>query len=161
MTTSEYNCCVDDFADGVYRFILKNIRDEEKAKDVVQESFIKMWDKVTDITYEKARSYLFTTAYHTMIDQIRREKKQTTLDDSFTKKMTTENQYSDLKEVLDAALEKLPEIQKSVILLRDYEGYSYEEIGEITNLNESQVKVYIYRARLFLRNYIGELESVL
>ncbi len=161
MTTTQYNTCVDDYADGVYRFILKNIKDEEKAKDVVQDSFIKMWDKVADITYEKARSYLFTTAYHTMIDQIRREKKQTTLDDAFLNKMTTENHYSDLKEVLDAALEKLPEIQKSVILLRDYEGYSYEEIGEITGLNESQVKVYIYRARLFLKNYIGELERVL
>ncbi|MEI6694856.1 MAG: RNA polymerase sigma factor [Bacteroidota bacterium] len=161
MTTSEYNICVDEFADGVYRFILKNIKDEEKAKDIVQDSFIKMWDKVADISYEKARSYLFTTAYHTMIDQIRREKKQTTLDDAFLKSLTTENQYSDLKEVLNAALERLPEIQKSVILLRDYEGYSYEEIGEITDLNESQVKVYIYRARLFLKNYIGTLESVL
>ncbi len=161
MTTTEYNLCVDDFSDGVYRFILKNIKDEDKAKDVVQDSFIKMWDKVADISYEKARSYLFTTAYHTMIDQIRREKKQTVLEDAFLNNLTTENQYSDLKEVLDAALEKLPEIQKSVILLRDYEGYSYEEIGEITNLNESQVKVYIYRARLFLKNYIGELESVL
>ena len=136
MTTSEYNTCVDDFADGVYRFILKNIKDEEKAKDVVQDSFIKMWDKVADISYEKARSYLFTTAYHTMIDHIRREKKQTTLDDALLKNMTTENHYSDLKEVLDAALERLPEIQKSVILLRDYEGYSYEEIGEITDLNK-------------------------
>ena len=161
MTTTEYNLCVDEFADGVYRFILKNIKDEDKAKDVVQDSFIKIWDKVADITYEKARSYLFTTAYHTMIDQIRREKKQTIMDDAFLKNLTTENYYSDLKEVLDAALEKLPEIQKSVILLRDYEGYSYEEIGEITNLNESQVKVYIYRARLFLKNYIGELESVI
>ncbi|MFZ4400821.1 MAG: RNA polymerase sigma factor [Bacteroidales bacterium] len=161
MTTTEYNSCVDDYADGVYRFILKNIKDEDKAKDVVQDSFIKMWDKVADISFEKARSYLFTTAYHTMIDQIRREKKQTTLDDAFLKNLTTENHYSDLKEVLNAALEKLPEIQKSVILLRDYEGYSYEEIGEITDLNESQVKVYIYRARLFLKNYIGELERVL
>jgi RNA polymerase sigma-70 factor (ECF subfamily) len=45
--------------------------------------------------------------------------------------------------------------------LRDYEGYSYEEIGEITGLNESQVKVYIYRARLALKQYIGSLENVL
>ena len=161
MTTTEYNICVDEFADGVYRFILKNIKDEEKAKDIVQDSFIKMWDKVADISYEKARSYLFTTAYHTMIDQIRREKKQTTLDDAFLKSLTTENQYSDLKEVLNAALERLPEIQKSVILLRDYEGYSYEEIGEITDLNESQVKVYIFRARLFLKNYLVSIENVI
>lgn len=161
MTTTEYNKCVDAFSDGVYRFILKNIKDDDKAKDIVQDSFIKMWDKVGDITYEKARSYLFTTAYHTMIDMIRREKKQTTLEESFTRNLSVSHQYSDLKEVLDVAVEKLPDIQKSVIMLRDYEGYSYDEIGEITGLNESQVKVYIYRARLFLKNYIGDLETVI
>lgn len=161
MTTTEYNKCVDAFSDGVYRFILKNIKDDDKAKDIVQDSFIKMWNKVGDITYEKARSYLFTTAYHTMIDMIRREKKQTTLEESFTRNLSVSHQYSDLKEVLDVAVEKLPDIQKSVIMLRDYEGYSYDEIGEITGLNESQVKVYIYRARLFLKNYIGDLETVI
>jgi len=59
------------------------------------------------------------------------------------------------------AVNKLPEIQRSVVLLRDYEGYSYEEIGKITGLNEAQVKVYIYRARVFLKEYIGSLENVL
>ncbi len=71
------------------------------------------------------------------------------------------NHYSDLKEILNEALTKLPEIQRSVILLRDYEGYNYSEIGEITGLNESQVKVYIFRARGFLKNYIGAMENVM
>jgi len=44
--------------------------------------------------------------------------------------------------------------------LRDYEGYSYDEIGDITGLNESQVKVYIYRARIFMKEYIGSLDRV-
>ncbi|HXP48902.1 MAG TPA: RNA polymerase sigma factor, partial [Bacteroidia bacterium] len=69
--------------------------------------------------------------------------------------------YSDAKEVLNEALNKLPEIQRSVIMLRDYEGYDYNEIGEITGLNESQVKVYIFRARKFLKNYIGSVEAVI
>jgi RNA polymerase sigma-70 factor (ECF subfamily) len=58
------------------------------------------------------------------------------------------------------AVDRLPEIQRMVVLLRDYEGYSYQELGELTNLNESQVKVYIYRARVFLKNYIGKMEAV-
>jgi len=62
---------------------------------------------------------------------------------------------------LNKAVDKLPEIQKSVVLLRDYEGCSYEEIGKITHLTESQVKVYIYRARVFLKNYIGSLDRVI
>ena len=70
-------------------------------------------------------------------------------------------QYSDVKKILNDALNLLPEIQKAVITLRDFEGYSYEEIGKITDLNESQVKVYIYRARLFLKQYIGSPERVI
>ena len=72
-----------------------------------------------------------------------------------------QKQYSDLKEVLNRALEQLPEIQKTVVMLRDYEGYDYEEIGEITGLNESQVKVYIFRARTFLKNYLGKVEALI
>lgn len=161
MTTVEYNSCVDEFSDRVYRFILKNIKDDDKAKDVVQESFTKMWEKVSEISNEKARSYLFTTAYHTMIDMIRKEKKSTSLEEISYDVLSREDGYSDAKEVLEEAVKKLPDIQRSVILLRDYEGYSYQEIGKITDLNESQVKVYIYRARCFLKNYIGSLDNVI
>ena len=62
---------------------------------------------------------------------------------------------------LNEAISKLPEDQRSVIMLRDYEGYSYDEIGRITGLNESQVKVYIFRARVFLKNYLVRMEVVL
>lgn len=160
MTTAEYNSCVNKYADGVYRFILKNIGETERARDIVQDSFLKMWERAGEISSEKAKSYLFTTAYHTMIDDIRRNKRLTTLDEN-SAGITVNNTYSDLQKVLETALAKLPDIQKAVITLRDYEGYSYEEIGSITGLNESQVKVYIYRARLSLKNYIRSLDTVL
>ena len=96
-----------------------------------------------------------------MIDNIRREKKKVDYDTVNLHNYSHQDHYSDLQEVLHEALDKLPEIQRSVILLRDYEGYSYEEIGEITGLNESQVKVYIYRARVYLKNYIGSMEAVI
>ena len=161
MTTAEYNLCVDNHADGVYRFILKSIGDEEQARDVVQEAFTRLWEKHKDVNNEKAKSYLFTTAYHSMIDAIRKEKRQTRLEEYHTSEMVFEAPGVDLKDILNEAVDRLPEIQKSVILLRDYEGYSYEEIGKITGLNESQVKVYIYRARLSLKNYIGKLQNVI
>jgi RNA polymerase sigma factor (sigma-70 family) len=161
MTVAEYNQCVDQYSDNVYRFILKNVRDDEMANDIVQDSFLKLWDKKEDISKDKVRSYLFTTAYHTMIDAIRKSKKTVSLNEKASQNFSCDNDYSDLKEVLNEAVERLPEIQRTVVLLRDYEGYSYEEIGEITRLNESQVKVYIYRARLFLKEYIGKLENVI
>jgi RNA polymerase sigma-70 factor (ECF subfamily) len=57
-------------------------------------------------------------------------------------------------------LNRLNETQKSLVMLKDYEGYNYEEIGQIMDLTESQVKVYLHRARLALRNYIGSPENV-
>ena len=161
MTAAEYNQCVDKHADGVYRFILKNIRNEEYARDIVQEAYAKMWEKARDVSFSKSKSYLFTTAYHTMIDMIRKEKFKTDIDQVPEAASFTETGYSDLKEVLNEAVKKLPDVQRSVLLLRDYEGYSYQEIGEITGLNESQVKVYIYRARVFLKNYLVKIDNVI
>ncbi len=154
MTSNEYNTCVDDFSDGIYRFLLKNSHNDELARDLVQDTFMKLWLRRKDVQYKKGKSYLFSTAYHTMIDHFRKHERITKFDGNVHKAGITYDNYSDLKEILDEAVDKLPPVQKSVVLLRDYEGYSYEEIGEIIGLSESQVKVYIYRARLFLKKYI-------
>ena len=160
MTTSEYNNCVDHFSDGVYRFILKNIKDVDRAKDIVQEAYVRLWNKVEEVNFEKAKSYIYTTAYHCLINEIRNDKKSAPMDVQHLDEQSTQNSYSDLKEVVYEAVDRLPKIQKAVVLLRDYEGYTYEEIGEITNLTESQVKVYIYRARVFLKKYLVGLDVV-
>ena len=75
MTRTEYNRTVDHFSDGVYRFILKMCKSKEMAEDVVQDSFMKLWEEVEYIAYDKAKSFLFSTAYHRMIDVLRRETK--------------------------------------------------------------------------------------
>jgi len=160
MTVAEFNQCVDLYSDGVYRFILKNIRDEEAAMDIVQDAYEKMWRKFREINPGSAKSYLFTTAYHRMIDHTRKEKRMVRLPEAYDPPESNSEHYSDLKDILDEALQKLPAIQKSLILLRDYEGYSYEEIGKITDLNESQVKVYIFRGRMALKNYLVSIENL-
>ena len=161
MTVEQYNESVELYADGLYRFILKSIKDSDKAKDIIQDSFEKLWTRIEDVNYEKVKSYLFSTAYHTMIDLIRKEKRLTTMDGLNHESYSDVQQTPDLQQVLHNAVNRLPEIQRTVVLLRDYEGYSYEEIGEITGLNESQVKVYIFRARAYLKSYIGSLEKVI
>ncbi len=160
MTVAEYNECVDRHSDNVYRFILKNLRDDEAAMDIVQDAFERLWMKFREISAGKAKSYLFTTAYHRMIDHIRKESRMVRLEDRHDAAEGAFPQYSDLAVVLDEALKKLPEVQRSVVLLRDYEGYSYEEIGAITGLNESQVKVYIFRARTALKNYLVRVDNL-
>ncbi|HDR68752.1 MAG TPA: RNA polymerase sigma factor [Bacteroidaceae bacterium] len=161
MTVEEYNNAVDQHADNLYRFILKNVKVEDTARDIVQDAFEKLWIKIERVDGEKVKSYLFTAAYHTMIDYIRKENRLETMDESKTYGHYHEEQYSDIREVLNRAFENLPEVQRSVLMLRDYEGYSYQEIAEITNLSESQVKVYIYRARVYLKTYIGNPERII
>lgn len=160
MTSKEYNLAVDEFSDNIYRFALKHLKNEMSAKDIVQETFTKVWIKHEEVAYEKVKSYLFTTAYHALVDWAKKEGRN----GDFEKvEHTASTEFSisfDLQKVLNDALDKLPEVQKTVVLLRDYEGYNYAEIAEITNLNESQVKVYIFRARQTLKDYIKRTELV-
>lgn len=161
MTIAEYNHSVNEYADGIYRFIVKNIRDEPSAEDIVQDTYEKLWLKHEGVNYSKVKSYLFTTAYHTMIDYTRKKKNQVELNQLGQHESQLTAGHIDLKANLDRALQQIPEIQKSVIILRDYEGYSYEEIAEITGLTASQVKVYIYRGRVALRKLIGSPEVLI
>lgn len=161
MTISEFNTCVDLYADGLYRFVLKHVRDKDAAKDLVQDTYEKLWSRVNDLESKNAKSYMFTTAYHTTIDYLRRAKKSERLNIEVHGEGAEKEVGSyDLKAVLNRALETLPEIQKSVVLLRDYEGYDYKEIGNITGLSESQVKVYIFRARQALKEFLVKAEVV-
>lgn len=161
MTEHEYNECVTTYADNVYRFILKNLRHEEDSRDVVQTAFEKMWRNRENVDPQKSKSYLFTVAYHQMIDHIRKVKR-IQLKEDFSDEVKIENKpVSNLKKILDEALNRLSETQKSLVLLKDYEGYSYEEIGEIMDLNPSQVKVYLHRARVQLRNYLVKIENII
>lgn len=161
MTVKEYNRSVEEYADSIYRFIRADLKDKDRANDIVQDSYEKLWRHVAEIEYSVVKSWLFSTAYHTMIDIIRKEKRMTTLEEYNEANLVYESQYSDLNEILHAAIERLPDHHKDLILLRDYEGYSYKEISEITGQTEAQVKINIYRGRLALKSYIGKIETIL
>jgi RNA polymerase sigma factor (sigma-70 family) len=161
MTVKEYNRSVEEYADAVYRFIRADIKDDERANDIVQDSYERLWRHVAELEYPVVKSWLFSTAYHTMIDIIRKENRIKHFEVIPEEIMSAEFQYSDLNEILHIALERLPEQQRSSVLLRDYEGYSYKEIGEITGLSEAQVKINIYRGRIALKSFIGKIETVL
>ncbi len=96
-----------------------------------------------------------------MIDIIRKESRMTRIEESDYHDFLSETQYSDLNEILHLALDRLPEHQRSLVLLRDYEGYSYREISEISGMTEAQVKINLYRGRVAPRNFIVKIESVI
>ena len=161
MTEKEFNECVTNYADNVYRFILKNLRHEEDARDVVQTAFEKLWKNRAEVEAGKSKSYLFTIAYHQMIDHLRKVKRVQLKEEFKEEARVCDGGGGNLKKVLETALARLNETQRSLVLLKDYEGYSYEEIGQITGLNESQVKVYLHRARIQLKNYLVSLENLI
>lgn len=160
MNQSEYNKCVELYADHLYRFVLKNIKLEEQSKDIVQNSFVILWQKRDDVAMDKAKSFLFTIAYRRMIDEIRTYKKTKLVDQMPDRAMGhAETKHTDLKKILHDALDTLPDIQKQLVLLKDYEGYNYEELATITGLNAGQVKINLYRARMSLKKILVSVET--
>jgi RNA polymerase sigma-70 factor (ECF subfamily) len=160
MNQLEYNTCVQLYADHLYRFVFKNIKQEEQSKDIVQNTFVILWQKRYDVEMDKAKSFLFTIAYRRMIDEIRKYKKIKLVDQLPDAVMGhTEITQTDLKKILHDALDTLPDIQKQLVLLKDYEGYNYEELATITGLNTGQVKINLYRARMSLKKILVSVES--
>ncbi len=160
MTITEYNKTVDLYADSLYRFLAKSGNDRDQAKDWVQETFLVLWNNVRNVEFQTSKNYLYTVGYRKMIDHFRSSKRNSTFEITELPLITESDSTAEIQEVLDAALRVIPEIQRTVIVMRDYEGYSYKEIGEITGLNESQVKVYIFRARTSLKEYLMNNDKV-
>jgi len=154
MTTTEYNKCVELFSDNIFRFALKSVRDVNTANDIVQDTYMRLWQHVSDVDFDRVKSYLFRISHNLMIDHFRKNKRNADFETVDQNKYSFLDEYSDLKEQLEKAINTLPQIQKTVLMLRDFEGYAYDEIGEITGLTKAQVKVYIYRGRKNLKNYL-------
>ncbi len=79
MTVSDYNNCVDQHSDGLYRFILKHIRDVDAAKDIVQDTFEKMWRKIDEMVRLKVNLICLPPSYHTLIDYTANKKSKVDL----------------------------------------------------------------------------------
>ncbi len=159
MSAKLYNQSVHDYSNRVCRFVDKLLQDSTAAKDITQEAYLRLWENRDKIDFDKVRAWLFTTAYRLSIDYLKQ--KNRFYSDEWIPEISIDQENPDLKKVLHDALSLLTEQQKSIILLKDYEGYSYEEIGKILQLNESQVKVYLFRARKKIKEYIGDLRLVL
>lgn len=159
MTRKQYNQCVDDHADAIYGFALKNLRQEDDARDIVQESFEKLWRRHEAVEYEKSRSYLFSIAYHCIIDQVRKVKRFSAADVTGDLLEERPHGYED-RQWIEAGLDKLNEQERSLIILRDYEGYSYEELSGLTGLSLTQVKVYLFRARKKFKDWLVQINRI-
>ena len=162
ITEPEYNDAVRNYARNIFRFLFKNLRDKQASDDLVQDCFLKLWQNRGSVDKAKMKSWLFTVAHHSMINYVKAEARKTGLDHAAVGLLTSSQSTKfELDELVEKSLQELPALQRSIILLRDFEGYNYQEIGEILQLNESQVKVYLFRARKRLKDSIKTLTAVL
>lgn len=161
MTTSEYNRCVHELSDSLYRFAWKSIGEAEEAKDMVQQAFTVLWEKRAEVPPEKGKSFLFTVAYRKCMDVHRARGRTTGTERLHENALTEAPRTNELKKILQQALATLDQQSRNLVLLKDYEGYSYEEIAGMTALNTTQVKVYLHRARKSLKNYLVSKEHVI
>ena len=160
MNTKRYNKVVEELSNRLYRFVLKSLKDEESAQDIVQEAFLKLWQNRHKIEEGKEKAWMFTTSYNLMINWIKKNKRMSRMEEGGYQIPMAANDDFVNREWLEQGLDKLTELQRSIILLRDLEGYSYKDVGDILGLNESQVKVYLFRSRNKLKEHLEKLLTI-
>ncbi len=139
--------------------MFKCIRNSEDSRDIVQDSYTKLWENRKAVEFSKSKAWLFTTAHNGLINFLKKQGRTSFFEEGKLDKMNpvSESHRFEVKEILEKCLEVLPPLQRSILLLRDLEGYDYKEIGEILDLTESQVKVYLFRARQKLKDNLKDL----
>jgi len=159
LTKSEYNGLIDTISDRLFRYALKLTKEYNWSQDLVQDSFAKLWINRSKVTVDHGPAFLFKVLYNKLIDDTRKTKR-TVLPGALQERSTRTSEQVENKDLLDKAFDSLQEKQKQIIMLRDWQGYSYKEIGEIMYYNESLVKVQLFRARKKMREVITELTTI-
>lgn len=162
MNRRAYNKSIEQHANNLFAYALRFLQNREDAEDIVQDVLEKLWIHRKKVDFEKVKSWMFTCAHNAMINYSNRRGRVYLSSEMqlYVREVEAASRFES-QEVVDRAVNILPPIQKSVILLRDLEGYSYQDIGEILNLSESQVKVYLFRGRNKIKNQLkGLMELV-
>ena len=166
MQTEEFQKLFFEMKDKLYRFSLRIVRSSDVAEDVVQEVMIKLWTKRERMDgIENINGWLMVLARNLSIDKIRSKHHATgSLETAYyiadgDVKPDKQAEQSDLMRQIEAAVQQLPETQRLVFHLRDVEGMTYKEIGEILEISLDNVKVNLFRARQKLRKQLNKVES--
>lgn len=146
-----------NYADYLYSVVIRIVNNESEAEDIAQESFIKAWQCINTFNIQRAKfsTWLFTIATRKAIDVMRRNQRElkTDLDEMIIDDMDLEQHLSnkEIVKLINHATNDLSEKQKVVLVLRDFEDLSVEEVVEITGYTEKQIKDNLYVARKKVR----------
>jgi len=166
MSLETFNTEVLPLKDKLYRFSLRIVKDSQEAEDVVQDIMIKVWNKREDWpNWTSMEAMCMTMTRNLSIDRTRNKHRQVRqMPDHYDAPDQAQNPAqktvsSDMMAHIQDIINRLPEKQKSVIQLREIEGYTYKEIAELLDVPLSQVKINVHRARLFLKTELFKIRE--
>jgi len=150
----------------LFRFAFSLLRNEDDAKDMVQDVFLKIWNKKENMHhYHNIEAWCMTMVKNQCLDKLRSKaykSAKATVHYELKNEQHTPAQRLEVKDTLqkiDRFVSELPEKQRIIWVLRDKEGHSYQEISDIMNIDVNQVKVNIFRARKYLRQKLINEEA--
>lgn len=162
--TNNFSFIVEKYKDIVFSIALKVLRNREDAEEMAQESFIKAFKSLHTFKGKaKFSTWLYRITYNNCISEVRKKKlKYVSTDDVQIPDEPEEINLDGIPEenrskYIKAALEKLPEVEYTLVLLYYFEDKSIEEIAKITRISESNVKVKLFRARKKLYAILNEM----
>ena len=158
MTKDDFIICAKQFTPNLLRFSKRVAGSAIESEDIVQECFEVLWKNLDKVEMKSAKSYLFSVAHKKIIDTFRADVKMENFESVFD--LIGKKDDTDDQQLVQLAINQIPALYKELLTLRDLESYSYKEIEEITHLTETQVKVYLFRARKAIKEKILELETV-
>ncbi|MDH5605252.1 MAG: RNA polymerase sigma factor [Anaerolineae bacterium] len=165
----------DLYSDRIFRLAVSLVADEMEAEEIVQEVFVRFFEKIDQFEgRSNIGTWLYRAAHNASIDILRtRKKAQTSVEiDAQEIELPMPANFSawrevpddafdqnELKTQLNQAMNKMPKTLSSVFLMRDIEEYSTQQTAEILNISPGAVKVRLHRARLLLREYLAQYFS--
>jgi RNA polymerase sigma-70 factor (ECF subfamily) len=162
-----FNVVYNMYWEEIFFYVIKVIKDEDAAKDIVQEIFVSIWAKHSELTIHKSlKAYLFTAARYKSLDFLQevatrtRYNLQRLLFENFTDNSLIEAQDAkELREKIDVCLDNLPPKMKEVFELSRFELLSHKEIAIKLGISDQTVKKHIHRAIKEFRSTLKNLRS--
>jgi RNA polymerase sigma-70 factor (ECF subfamily) len=165
---------VDRYEDKIFRLAFRFVRNETEAKEIVQDTFLLVWRKLDTFKGDSQfGSWLYRVATNTALMRLRAQRRHPEISteelpvdyldnygqlpaagENWAKRPDDELQSDELRRRIQKAVDELPEIYRTVFLIRDVEGLSTEETAEVLEISIPTVKTRLHRARLALRDAI-------
>ncbi len=164
MTTKEFKINLLPLKNKLFRMSLNLLNNRDDAEDAVQEVYIKIWKMQHKINSVKnTEAFMMTVARNHCLDKLKSKRERfISLNDNIINNVNSAssdaNEQTELVDKVKHVIKQLPEQQRTIVHLRDIEGYDYDEIGEITGWDLNYLRVNLSRGRKKIKETILKLQ---